>query len=113
MDAFMATITHQTEHWDFGAAGIPPGQSKWLSWGPNNQLKDSTVIFKADPMTDVPGTPGSHRTTVASVGTVFVTSIPIFAGAFQGSETYVGANFTNSGTNPIRFLRISLTIIRA
>jgi hypothetical protein len=109
----MATIHHQTEHLDFGPGGIPPGESRWLQWvGDRN--KDSTVHLKADPMTEVAGTTGSHQTMVASVGPIFVTSIPIsVAGVLQGSETYVGANFTNAGSYPIRYLRITKTTISA
>jgi hypothetical protein len=110
----MATIDHQTEHLDFGVGGISPGESKWLQWvGDLN--KDSTVHLKADPMTAVAGTTGpTHQTMVASVGPIYVTSIPIFSGGFLlGSETYVGASFTNAGSHTIRYLRVTKTRIRA
>lgn len=114
MDAFMATIHHQTEHLDFGVPGIMPGESEWLQWvGDRN--KDSTVQLKADPMTEVPDTPTAHHTTVVTVGPIYVTSIPIHGGGtfFLGNETYVGASFTNAGSNPIRYLRVTKTTISA
>jgi len=115
MDAFMATIHHQVEHLDFGAGGIGPGDARWLQWvGDRN--KDSTVHLKADPMTEVAGTTtGEEATMVATVGPIFVTSVPIFAGGglFLGSERWVGANFTNAGSRPIRYLRVTKTTISA
>ena len=113
MDAFMATIHHQTEQFDYGVGGIPPGESRWLQWV-TDRNKDSTVQIKADPMTEVAGAGSVQQTMVVSVGPVYVTSIPIFSGGFLlGSDTYVGASVTNAGSYPIRYLRVSKTTISA
>jgi len=110
----MATIHHQVEHLDFGPEGIMPGDSKWLQWV-GDQFKDCTVSLKADPMTEVPSAPTAHHTTVVTVGPIYVTSIPIHGGGtfFLGNETWVGASFTNAGSNPIKSLRVCLTRINA
>jgi hypothetical protein len=112
----IATIHHQTEHFDLGSAGLGPGQSIWLSWGPNDMFTDGTVIVKANPATDVLGPAGTtlQGTNVLSVGPIFTTSVHVpLGGGLSSAESHVGANITNAGQNAIRYFAVSLTVIRA
>jgi hypothetical protein len=112
----MATIHHQTEHLDYGAGGIRPGESKWLSWGPDDRFINGTVVIKANPATLVPGPSGTtfHGTNVLSVGPIFSTNLHVpLGGGLSSSESYVGVNITNAGQNAIRSISVSLTAITA
>jgi hypothetical protein len=106
----MATVEHHLYQYDRGSAGLRPQQALWVSFGPDDRFKDSTVIMTAHPSTLVAGTT-IDQANVLSVGDVFATTVPI-PGGIVLREYHVGANVTNAGQHPIRYFTLYLTIIR-
>jgi hypothetical protein len=108
----MATVEHFTYQYDLGVGGLLPGQSHWVSYGPADGFKDGTVILKAYPATNV-GSSTTHAANVLSVGDIFSTAVPVFAGGgIVLSEGHVGASITNAGQQSIRWFSVNLTLIR-
>jgi hypothetical protein len=101
----MATVEHFTYQYDLGAGALLPGQSYWVTYGPADGFRDGTVILKAYPAT-------TDAASVLSVGDIFSTAVPVFAGGTLLSEGHVGASITNAGQQSIRWFSVNLTLIR-
>jgi hypothetical protein len=107
----MATVEHFAYPYDLGDPGLSPGQSYWVSYGPDDRFKDGTVILRPYPATNVGGT-STHASNVITVGDIFSTAVPNFAGDIVFSSGHVGANITNAGPQPIRWFTLLMTIVR-
>jgi hypothetical protein len=107
----MATV-HVTGvySYDMGAAGLAPGSSTWLSWGPADAFETGAVILTPHASSLVPGTT-VHAANVMTVSDIHVTVIPTVAGDIVFRAYYVGANFTNSGPAAIRYFTVTVGVI--
>jgi hypothetical protein len=109
----VATVELFDYWYDLGAGGLLPGQSYWVSYGPDDRFLEGTVILKASPSTEVEGTFGTaYEVSVLSVGDIVSTSVPFSIGDMEGLfRGTIGANITNAGQHRIRWFTVRLTII--
>jgi hypothetical protein len=103
----MATITHETEYWTWSLA---PGQSIWLSYGPDDRCKTGTVHVMCSPYTQAGDTTG-HRTQTLSVPEVFNTQVPTVSGDLVFTEAYAGFSIFNRGNDTIKYFSLTITIV--
>jgi hypothetical protein len=106
----MATIHHQSQFWTY-ENGIAPGQSVWLSYGPDDKYKTGTVQVYAYPTTQE-GSSVHNQTQTLQVQPLFSSAVPVpdFVGGVA-SEAYVGFNITNAGQYTIRQFWLTITVI--
>ena len=86
----MAAVAHFfTYNRDFGLAGIRPGESRWVSFGPSDVFKNAAVIITVDPGTVVTGA-SFHRAIALQVTDTFVHEYPtVLSGGFVVTGTHV------------------------
>ena len=112
----MATVANVfTYHFDWGAAGIQPQGSQWVSFGPSDVYKDSAVVITARPNTAVAGTVGpTHMAAFLQVTDTFVHEYPtVQPGGFVFTDTHVGAWLLNTGSAAIRYATVKVAVIKA
>jgi hypothetical protein len=97
--------------YDAGPAGLAPGSSWWLSWGPADVFETGAVVLTPHASSLVPGTT-VHATNVMTVSDIHVTVVPTVAGDIVFRAYHVGANFTNSGPAAIRYFTVTVGVIQ-
>jgi hypothetical protein len=109
----LATVAHFfTSPVDYGIAGIRPGESRWISWGPWDPFKGGAVVITADPNTLVAGT-DFHRPMALQVTDTFVHEYPIsVTGGIIVTETHAGVWITNTGQWAIRYVGYNIAVIK-
>jgi hypothetical protein len=103
----MATVFHQIQYWTWTLA---PGQSLWLSYGPDDRYKNGTVQVMCSPATQV-GDTTVQQTQTLSVPEVFNTQVPTVSGDLVFTSAYAGFNVTNRGNYTIKYFSVAITVI--
>lgn len=103
----MATVFHQIQYWTWNLA---PGQSLWLSYGPDDRYKNGTVQVMCSPSTEV-GDTYAHATQTLSVPEVFNTVVPTVHGDIVDKSAYAGFNIWNRGNKTVKHFAVALTVI--
>lgn len=96
--------------YDLGPAGLAPGQSYWVSWGPADAFETGAVILTPHPSSVVAGT-SVHAANVMSLGDPYVTVVPTLSGDITFRAYYVGASVTNGGSAAIQYFSVTVGLI--
>lgn len=105
----MATVFHQIQYWTYT---LPPGQSAWFTYGPDDRYKNGTVQVTCCPDTQVYGTnPPNYETQSLTVPQVYNVQSPQLDGDLVFNSCSIGFYVVNNGSYTVGQFSIAISVI--